>query len=130
MTVGHAITGITTSLGGMTNYPASKVGTARSFIDGVYRVENVTAPILGIVTVTCNLAPGPFGNFVQVYQRGSDNSGINTSNFYGRYSWGKLFDYQNRILDNPKSFTANTDNGIIGLSTTPKVIRTRSLLSN
>ena len=130
VTVGHAITGITTSLGGMTNYPASKVGTARSFIDGVYRVENVTAPILGIVTVTCNLAPGPFGNFVQVYQRGSDNSGINTSNFYGRYSWGKLFDYQNRILDNPKSFTANTDNGIIGLSTTPKVIRTRSLLSN
>jgi hypothetical protein len=130
VTVGHAITGITTSLGGMTNYPASKVGTARSFIDGVYRVEHVTTPILGIVTVTCNLAPGPFGNFVQVYQRGSDNSGINTSNFYGRYSWGKLFDYQNRILNNPKSFTANTDNGIIGLSTTPKIIRTRSLLSN
>jgi hypothetical protein len=130
VTVGHAITGITTSLGGMTNYPASKVGTARSFIDGVYRVEHVTTPILGIVTVTCNLAPGPFGNFVQVYQRGSDNSGINTNSFYGKYSWGKLFDYQNRILSNPKSFTANTDNGVIGLSTTPKIIRTRSLLSN
>ena len=130
VTVGHAITGITTSLGGMSNYPASKVGTARSFIDGVYRVENVTTPILGIVTVTCNLAPSPFGNFVQVYKRGSDNSGINTNGFYGKYSWGKLFDYQNRILSNPKSFTATTDNGIIGLNTTPKIIRTRSLLSN
>jgi len=130
VTVGHALTGITTSLGGMSNYPASRVGTAVSFIDGVYRVENVTTPILGIVTVTCNLAPSSLGNFVQVYKRGSNNSGINTNNFYGRYSWGKLFDYQNRVLGDPKSFNANTNNGITGLNTTPKIIRTRSLLSN
>lgn len=129
VTVGHAITGITTSLGGMSNYPFSKVGTAVSYIDGVYRVESVTTPTLGIVTVTCNLAPSPFGNFVQIYQRGSDNSGINTNNFYGKYSWGKIFDYQNRILNNPKSFRSYTDNGLVGLTTSTKVIRTRSLVS-
>jgi hypothetical protein len=129
VTVGHALTGITTSLGGMSNYPASKVGTARSFIDGVYRVEHVTIPVLGIVTVTCNFAPSPFGNFVQVYGRGDNNSGINTNNFYGKYSWGKLFDYQNRILGNPKTFITNTDDGIVGLSSSPKVIRTRGLVS-
>ena len=130
VTVGHAITGITTSLGGMSNYPASKVGTAVSFIDGVYRVEQVTNPVLGIVTVTCNLAPSSFGNFVQIYKRGLNNSGIGTNNFYGNYSWGKIFDFQNRVLSNPKSFSAFTDNGIVGLSTSSKVIRTRSLLSN
>ena len=130
VTVGHAVTGITTSLGGMSNYPASKVGTAVSFIDGVYRVEQVTNPVLGIVTVTCNLAPSSFGNFVQIYKRGLNNSGIGTNNFYGNYSWGKIFDFQNRILGNPKSFSAFTDNGIVGLSTSSKVIRTRSLLSN
>jgi hypothetical protein len=129
VTVGHALTGITTSLGGMSNYPASKVGTARSFIDGVYRVEHVTTPVLGIVTVTCNLAPGPLGNFVQIYQRGVENSGINTNNFYGKYSWGKIFDYQNRILNDPKNFKSYTDNGLIGLSTSSKAIRTRAIVS-
>jgi hypothetical protein len=130
VTVGHAVTGITTSLGGMSNYPASKVGTAVSFIDGVYRVEQVTNPVLGIVTVTCNLAPSSFGNFVQIYKRGADNSGIGTNEFYGNYSWGKIFDFQNRVLGAPKSFSAFTDNGIVGLSTSSKVIRTRGLLSN
>jgi hypothetical protein len=130
VTVGHAVTGITTSLGGMSNYPASKVGTAVSFIDGVYRVEQVTNPVLGIVTVTCNLAPSEFGNYVQIYKRGLNNSGIGTNDFYGNYSWGKIFDFQNRVLGDPKSFSAFTDNGIVGLSTSSKVIRTRSLLSN
>ena len=130
VTVGHAVTGITTSLGGMSNYPSSKVGTAVSFIDGVYRVEQVTNPVLGIVTVTCNLAPSEFGNYVQIYKRGSSNTGINTNNFYGNYSWGKIYDFQNRVLGDPKSFSAFIDNGIVGLSTSSKVIRTRSLLSN
>ena len=128
--VGHAITGITTSLGGMTNYPASKVGTAVSFIDGVYRVEQVTTPFAGIVTVTCNLAPSSLGNYVQIYKRGPSNTGINTNDFYGNYSWGKIYDFQNRSSGNPRTFTALTDNGIAGLSTSPKIIRTRSLLSN
>ena len=114
----------------MTNYPASKVGTAVSFIDGVYRVEQVTTPFAGIVTVTCNLAPSSLGNYVQIYKRGPSNTGINTNDFYGNYSWGKIYDFQNRSSGNPRTFTALTDNGIAGLSTSPKIIRTRSLLSN
>jgi hypothetical protein len=128
--VGHAITGITTSLGGMTNYPASRVGTAVSFIDGVYRVEQVTTAVAGIVTVTCNLAPSSFGNYVQIYKRGASNTGINTNDFYGNYSWGKIYDFQNRSGGNPKTFTAFTDNGIAGLSTSAKIFRTKGLLSN
>jgi len=129
VTVGHALTGITTFLGGMSNYPASKVGTASSFIDGVYRVENVTTQSLGIVTVTCHFAPieGGFGNFVSVYVRGSNNTGVGTNGFYGRYSWGKIYDYQNRVLLDPQTFKVYNDNGIIGISTNPQIFRTRGL---
>lgn len=129
VTVGHALTGITTFLGGMSNYPASKVGTALSFIDGVYRVESVTTQSLGIVTVTCHFAPieGGFGNFVSVYPRGSSNTGVGTNGFYGRYSWGKIYDYQNRSLASPEIFKVYNDNGIIGISTNPQIFRTRGL---
>ena len=113
----------------MSNYPASKVGTAVSFLDGVYIVEDVTQQSLGIVTVTCHFAPieGLFGNYVEVYARGESYTGVNTNGFYGRYSWGKIFDYQNRLLDNPKSFEVYNDNGLSGISTNPQVFRTRGL---
>lgn len=129
VTVGHALTGITTSLGGMSNYPNSRVGTSTEFLDGVYIVEQVTNPILGIVTVSCNFAPieGSFGNYVEVYKRGENNTGINTNNFYGRYSWSKIYDYQNRILNSPKSFSVYTNNGLVGLTTGPIIRRTRGL---
>ncbi len=120
---GHALTAITNSLGGMSNYPNSKVGTARSFIDGVYKVENVTLPNsgVGIVTVTCN--------FVAVDGGLSMNTaGLSQTTFYGNYSWGKFYDYDNRQLGTPKQFNVNTDNGLIGLSTSPEVSRTVPLL--
>ena len=125
---GGDLVGITTLLGGMSNYPNSKIGIAKSFIDGVYIVEDVTSPSVGIVTVTCNFAP-MVDNYVKVYTRGSDNSGIGTNDYYGRYSWAKIYDYQNRILGNPKSFEVFNDNGIAGISSSPKVIRTRSIIS-
>ena len=118
---GHALTGITTSLGGMSNYPNSKVGTARSFIDGVYRVENVTPPNSGIVTVTCNFVAVNGGLSVNI-------AGLSQTTFYGNYSWGKFYDYDNRQLGTPKQFNVNTDNGLIGLSTSPQVSRTVPLL--
>jgi hypothetical protein len=130
VTVGHALTGITTSLGGMSNYPNSRVATATSYLDGVYKVEFVTNPdtVNGIVTVTCNFAPkSPTENYVQVYTRGELNSGINTNNFYGRYSWSKIYDYQNRILGVPKSFETYNNNGISGISTNPQIFRIRGL---
>jgi len=125
---GGNLVGITTLLGGMSNYPNSKIGIAKSFLDGVYIVEDVTPPSAGIITVTCNFAP-MVDNYVKVYSRGSNNTGIGTNNFYGRYSWGKIYDYQNRVLGNPQTFTALTDNGSSGLSTSPKVVRTRNIIS-
>lgn len=117
----------------MGNYPASVVGTAKSFLDGVYRADFVTEPSVGIITVTCHFVPslGDQNNFVQVYTRGEDFSGVGTGGFYGRYSWGRIYDYQNRALTtlNPKSFDSYVDNGISGLGTSPKVIRTRGLLT-
>lgn len=119
---GHALTGISTYLGGLGNYPNSKVGTATSFIDGVYRVERVTSPSSGIVTVGCNFALSPSGGSIQV------NAFTNPKGYMGRYTWGKIYGFQNRSREVPQSFVVNTDNGIIGLSTAPDVYRTRGVV--
>ena len=123
-TCGHALTGITTSLGGMANYPESRVGTAVSFLDGVYRVESITEPSVGIVTVGCNFAPIPGigADIIEV------TAGINTTGFFGKYTWGKVFDYQNRSRENPKEFLVNTNNGLFGLSDAPTMYRTRGII--
>jgi hypothetical protein len=67
ITSGYALTGITTSTG-------ITVGTSTSFIDGLYRVENVVSnPSTGIVTVRCDFVPVPNG------VNKSINLGINTT---------------------------------------------------
>jgi photosystem II stability/assembly factor-like uncharacterized protein len=119
---GHALTGISTYLGGLGNYPNSKVGTAVSFLDGLYRVERVTAPAAGIVTVGCNFALSPSGGSIQV------NAFTNPKGYMGRYTWGKIYDFQNRSRESPESFIVNVDNGIVGLSTAPDVYRTRGVV--
>jgi hypothetical protein len=113
VTSGYALTGITTTTGII-------VGTATSFIDGLYRVENVSTPSSGIVTVRCDFVSVPNGVNKAV------NIGINT--FYGRYTWSKIYDYQNRARENPKDFIVNTNNGLVGLSTAAEVYRTRGLI--
>ena len=115
VTSGYALTGITTTTG-------IRVGTATSFIDGLYRVENVSSPSSGIVTIRCDFGPvdGGINNAI--------NLGINTTGFYGRYTWSKIYDYQNRARENPKDFIVNTNNGLIGLSTAAEVYRTRGLI--
>jgi hypothetical protein len=115
VTSGYALTGITTTTG-------IKVGTATSFIDGLYRVEDVTTPSSGIVTVRCDFVPVPNGVDKAI------NLGINTTGFYGRYTWSKIYDYQNRARENPKDFIVNTNNGLTGLSTAAEVYRTRGLI--
>lgn len=121
---GHALTGITTSLGGMSNYPASKVGTATSYIDGIYMVEGVTKSVLGVTTVRCHFAPIPAigADIIQV------NVGENTFGFYGNYSFGVIYDYQNRSRETPKSFSVNKDDGLVGIQTGPMIYRTRGLI--
>lgn len=119
---GYALTGITTSLGGMANYPNSKVGTATSYLDGVYKVEFVesSSQPQGIVTVTCHVYPVNGGI-------GINTSGV-TTNYYGNYSWSKFFNYQDRTIRSPLNFKVNTDNSLVGLSTSPEVIRIPSLV--
>lgn len=119
---GYALTGITTSLGGMANYPNSKVGTATTYLDGVYRVEFVesSGQPQGIVTVTCHVHPVNGGI-------GINTSGV-TTNYYGNYSWSKFFNYQDRAIRTPLDFRVNPDNGLVGLSTAPEVIRIPSLV--
>ena len=133
--IGRTLVGITTldGLNGMANYPDSVVGimrTEQEFIDGVYRVEQVTTAQAGIVTVTCNFQANDSsvaGDSIQVYQRGADVSGVNTNGFYGHYSWGKIYDFRNRVLGKPQAFTVNRDQGIVGLGTAPFIYRTRSI---
>ena len=122
---GHALTCITTD--------NVVVGTATSFIDGVYYAEVVEKPInssvVGIVTVTCRFLPNP----TPAIPVGIDftiNPGITTNGYYGNYSWGKIYDYENRSLGSPKEFILNTNNGLIGLSTAPEVTRTRGLFKS
>jgi hypothetical protein len=115
VTSGYALTGITTTTG-------IRVGTATSFIDGLYRVENVSTPSSGIVTVRCDFVPVPNGVNKAI------NLGINTTGFYGRYTWSKIYDYQNRTRENPKDFIVNTNDGMTGLSTAAEIYRTRGLI--
>lgn len=116
---GYALTGITTSTGTI----VGSSGVSTNIIDGLYRVENIISNISsGIVTVRCdfNLVPGGVDKAI--------STGINTTGFYGRYTWGKIYDYQNRVRENPKEFNVNTRNGLSGLSTAPEVYRTRGLI--
>lgn len=116
VTSGYALTGITTSTGAI-------VGTSTSFIDGVYKVENIISDSSsGISTVRCDFVPVTGGIDKAI------NLGLSTSGFYGRYTWGKIYDYQNRARENPKDFAANTRNGLTGLSTAAEVYRTRALI--
>lgn len=121
---GHALTCISINNGGMSNYPQSKVGTTTSFIDGIYEVGYITPPSLGIATVGCFFVPIPEigADKIQV------NIGINTTGFYGRYSFGIIYDYQNRARENPVRFSVNSDNGLIGLTSGPMIYRTRGIV--
>lgn len=121
---GYALTGITTFLGGLSNYPESRVGTANSYLDGVYRVDIVESTNVpqGIVTVTCHVLPVNGGIAL-------NTAGV-TTNYYGNYSWSKLYDFNDRdsSISSPLSFEVNTNNGIIGIKTSPIIYRYPPLL--
>ncbi len=125
LVVGHALTGITTSSG--SNQPVGMV-TSGDYLGGVFRVEEVTVgdAISGLATVTCAFLPGPtpYGNNTIQVGLGVTS---NMDTFWGKYSWGKFFGYQNRGAGNPTNFLVNTMNGNVGLSTAAVVSRTKPL---
>lgn len=119
VTTSKILTGITTY-----NGTVETVGIITSTLDGVYSVEDITTPDnnTGIVTVTCRFGYISGGSDITtVITKGSNK-------FYGNYSWGKIYGYQNRSRGIPKQFNAYTNNGIIGLSTSSEVMRTRELI--
>ena len=127
VTVGHALTGISTHVGGYNNYPTNKVGiiSAGEKLNGLFQVDKVSVPdtVSGIVTVTCSFQPGPNSN--SQIQVGIGTTAI--SDYYGKYSWGRIYDFQNRISGNPENFIVNPDAGLVGLSTAAQIFRTRPL---
>ena len=125
LVVGHALTGITTSSGA--NEVVGMV-TAGDYLGGVFRVEQVTVgdAVSGLVTVTCAFEPGPtpYGNnHIQV----GVGTTATTDTFWGKYSWGQIYGYQNRGSGNPKEFFVNTLNGNVGISTAAVVSRAKPL---
>jgi photosystem II stability/assembly factor-like uncharacterized protein len=102
------------------------IGVATNYIDGVYRAEAVLSnPSSGIVTVTCHFYP------TLVYPSGAGiapiNVGVVSSTYYGDYSWSKIYGYQNRQRFSPQNFIVDTSNGLIGLTTSAQIYRTRQL---
>ena len=125
--VGSATTSITSL-----DLSDNTVGVGKSFVDNVYvvaDVKNVTRTIrldadgVGIGTTVCRRV------FVDVTQPKFDTSGIGTQSLatvagYGEYSWGKITVASRAGLN---SYTAYTENGILGITTSTRVERSAQL---
>ncbi|MAR18473.1 MAG: hypothetical protein CML44_03780 [Rhodobacteraceae bacterium] len=136
LVAGHALTGITTSIGGYLNFPLNKTMqiSAGEYLSGRFFVEKVTPVdvVSGLVTVTCAFQPKPFSSIdIEV---GLDPNGpyfldneFHYKDNYGKYTWGKINKYQNRAGGSPQQFFVNSDNGATGLSTAATVTRIQPL---
>ena len=125
LVVGHALTGITTSSG--SNVAVGMV-TEGDYLGGVFRVETITPgdAVSGLATVTCAFLPGPISYGNNVIQVGLAVT-ANTDTFWGKYSWGQIYGYQNRGSGSPEEFFVNNMNGNTGLSTASVVSRKKPL---
>ena len=96
------------------------VGVGTTFIDNIYRVVGVSTIVGDAIGIGSTL-------LTRVTVSVNSNSSISTgsSEFFGNYSWGKIFDFKR---ENPKSFTANNTDGSIGIETGPLLIRSLELL--
>ena len=107
--VGNGLTSI--------NVDASVIGVGTTFIDNVYRADEVVTSNSGIVTVYSNV---------------ESLAGLGTTSLsprIGYYSWGRFYGF-NRSVTAPKSFTINNQNGYTGLTTAPIIHRLTPLVEN
>ena len=107
--VGNGLTSI--------NIDASVIGIGTSFIDNVYRADEVVASSSGIVTVYSNV---------------QSLAGLGTTSLspkIGYYSWGRFYNF-NRSVTSPQSFTINNQNGYTGLTTAPIIYRITPVVEN
>jgi hypothetical protein len=94
---------------------STTVGISTENLDGVFQVAHYDIITAGSIST------------VRVHTRVATNHGVNTSGMtsgigtsFGEFSWAK-FDITRST--NGKAFTANTENGLTGLSTAPSIIR-------
>ena len=123
--VGDATTSITSVDSG-----SNTVGVGKSFIDNVYSVANfeivnttsgINSEGVGIGTTYCARV---FATITSDFSWGG--TGIETSNSYGTYSWGRI-DLSSRSGLN--SYTAYTEGGVVGITTSTIVERSAPLKS-
>jgi hypothetical protein len=109
--VGNGVTSISSN--------GSVVGVGTSFIDGVYEVYSTSV-------VTGNAFGIGSTSFLRVTTLINSFAGISTgnNNYYGRYSWGRLYDFNGSAK---KSYSVNLSNGLTGLSTSASVVRTKKI---
>jgi len=121
--VGDATTSITSVDSG-----GNTIGVGKSFIDNVYSVAsfeivNTTSGInsegVGIGTTHCARV---FATITSDFSWGG--TGIETSNSYGTYSWGRI-DLSSRSGLN--SYTAFTEGGVVGITTSTIIERSAPL---
>ena len=101
----------------------STVGVGTSFIDNIYRADQVdNNGVSGIVTVYSNVLSivGVATTSVTL-----DSVGFDTTGRVGTYSWGRMFNFDSRT--NPISFTVPKHNGLSGIETSPTIVRRTAL---
>jgi len=107
--VGNGLTSI--------NVDNSAIGVGTTFIDNVYRADQVVTSNSGIVTVYSNVR---------------SLAGLGTTSIspkIANYSWGRFHSFTRDVL-NPQSFTIDNQNGYTGLTTAPVVVRIEKLSEN
>ena len=120
---GYYFTAFETNVGnGLTAYEnavgTSPVGIGTSFLDNIYRVHSaktIQGPAFGIGATTLRR--------VTVSVSSTEGIGIG-SGFFGKFSWGRLHDFNKKGVS---PFTVINNDGITGIKTGPVIIRTRDL---
>ena len=87
----------------------SIVGIGTSFIDNIYRVDNIITDN-GTTTVCSNVSD----------LNGITSTTMSDDDYYGTYSWGSITGTR---ASNPSSFSSYNNNGVVGLTTSPIVKR-------
>ncbi len=110
--VGNGVTSLNSS--------GSVVGSTTSFLDGVYQVSSVSIAQTSIIGVGVTYV-AKVTTSVSSY---NGLSGIGYSNYFGNYSWGRVF---LRARSKETQYNSYTNNGYLGISTGTIVKRTAPL---
>ena len=61
---------------------------------------------------------------VTVSVMSTEGVGLGNSEFFGRYSWGRLHDF---VKEGTTAFNVINTDGVVGIQTGPIIVRTRDL---